>query len=494
MRKLVIILGIPIDDLSMEETLARMEEMVEIGRLQDKSHQVVTINADFVVKSMKDPELRYLLQDSDLATADGMPLVWGARLLGVDLKGRIAGADMVPALAGRAAEKGYSIYFLGAAPGVAQRAADVLQERYPGLKIAGVSSPPYNPVLEMDASVLDEINAAQPDFLLVAFGNPKQEKWIGMYRRKLNIPVLVGVGGTLDLIAGQKKRAPVWMQRAGLEWLFRLVQEPGRLWRRYMVDLFVFGTFFARQWWAMRRGRSPSMILPTADIVLVDNKTVVMNLEGPLTVENYQPFVDAGQEALEIMPYILVNLSKTEFLDSAAIGALVGLAKQARDAGGELTLTGVPTEIYRTLTLLRLDKFFLIKKDVKEGLSVLVKASQNGSWSADVREVKGLVANSETEWTVVKGPRRLDADSAPDIADTCSSLLDRNPYLILDLSSTIFLASAGLAALAQLNRQADEQDGELRVTNCSEDVLRVIEMVRFDQVLSLYGDLNSAMA
>jgi N-acetylglucosaminyldiphosphoundecaprenol N-acetyl-beta-D-mannosaminyltransferase len=294
------------------------------------------------------------LQEADLATADGMPLVWGARLLGVSLESRVAGADLVPALAGRAAQKGYKLYFLGAAPGIADRAAQIFQERYPGLQIVGVSSPPYSSVLEMDTSILDDIRAAQPDILLVAFGNPKQEKWIGMYRRQLKVPVMIGIGGTLDLIAGDKKRAPLWMQRFGLEWLFRLIQEPGRLWRRYVVDLLVFGTFFARQWWAMRQGRTPSMVLPSADLLLLDNKTAIMSLEGPLTIENYQPFVDAGQQALTTTPYILVDLSKTEFLDSAAIGALVGLAKQARDAGGDLALAGVPPDIQRTFSLLKL--------------------------------------------------------------------------------------------------------------------------------------------
>lgn len=494
MRKLIIILGVPVDDLNLEETLDRIGELVERGRTRGKSHQVVTINADFVVKAMGDPELRYLLQEADLATADGMPLVWGARLLGVSLESRVAGADLVPALAERAAQKGYKLYLLGAAPGIADRAAHILQERYPGLQIVGVCSPSYSSVLEMDTSVLDEIKAARPDILLVAFGNPKQEKWIGMYRRQLKVPVMIGIGGTLDLIAGDKKRAPLWMQRTGLEWLYRLIQEPGRLWRRYVVDLLVFGTFFSRQWWAMRQGRTPSMVLPSADLMLLDNKTAIMSLEGPLTIVNYQPFVNAGQEALATTPYILVNLSKTEFLDSAAIGALVGLAKQARDAGGDLALTGVPPDIQRTFSLLRLNDFFVVHPDVESGLLGLSKASQNGSWSPDIQEVKGLVAHSKAEWTVVKGPRRLDADSAPTVTDTCSSMLAQNPFLILDLSDTVFLASAGLAALAHLHRLADEKNGEFRVTNCSADVLRVIEMVRFDRVLSLYGDLSSAMA
>src|SRR5581483_749216 len=112
------------------------------------------------------------------------------------------------------------------------------------------------PIQEMDRSILDHIKATKPDILLVAFGNPKQEKWIRLYSHELGVPVCIGVGGTFDMIAGITRRAPEWMQRNGLEWLFRLMQEPKRLWKRYVVDLFYFGYFFLWQWWAMRRGQA----------------------------------------------------------------------------------------------------------------------------------------------------------------------------------------------------------------------------------------------
>ena len=208
MRKLLIILGIPIDDLTMPEALERLDDFIRIGRATGRSHQVATVNADFVVKALDDPELRGILQEADMATADGMPLVWGARLLGVDLAGRVTGADMVPALAERASEKGYRMYLLGAAPGVAARAAEILQARHPALQIVGVASPPYGSILEMDPAIVNGVRTARPDILLVAFGNPKQEKWISMHSRTLSVPVMIGVGGTLDFIAGVTRRAP----------------------------------------------------------------------------------------------------------------------------------------------------------------------------------------------------------------------------------------------------------------------------------------------
>ncbi|MEZ4592559.1 MAG: WecB/TagA/CpsF family glycosyltransferase [Chloroflexota bacterium] len=318
MRKLIVISGVPIDDLNTEQTLDRLEDFVEIGRATGKNHQVATVNADFVVKAMADPELRFLLQESDLLMADGMPLVWGARLLGLPLEERVAGSDIVPMLAERAAQKGYSIYLLGAAPGIAQQAAVVLQEKFPQLVIAGINSPPYSSVLEMSDEIVQDIRRANPDILLVAFGNPKQERWIGMYRHQVNVPVMIGVGATLDCSAGYRSRAPLWMQKSGLEGLFRLAQEPRRLWRRYVIDLFNFGYFFTRQWWTMRGGNQPAMVLPRANSIIVDNDVAVIDLEGKITVQNHEEIYHTGQEALAEVSHLVVNMEHVAFLDSTA--------------------------------------------------------------------------------------------------------------------------------------------------------------------------------
>ena len=447
MRKLLVILGIPIDDLNMAEALDRLEEFVAIGRESGKCHQVATVNADFVVKAQYDPELRYLLQESDMATADGMPLVWGARLLGAPLAERVAGADMIPSLVKRAAQKGYSLYLLGAAPGVASKAGMILQEENPGLQIVGITSPPYSSVLEMDRAIIEDIKKAQPDILLVAFGNPKQEKWIGMYGREVGVPVMIGVGGTLDFIAGTTKRAPMWMQRLGLEWLFRLLREPRRLWRRYVVDLVVFGSFFVRLWWVMRQGQQPPILLPRADMVIVED-TAVLSIRGRMDFSNHAAFVDNAQRALQETPFLIADLEEATYLDSTAIGALVGLAKQARDSGGKLWLVAIPESIYQILSLMRLDHFFEIHEDVNVGLAARRARNSPSAWSVQ----------KYGEWTVVKLSRRLDAATSPEITRECLNLLDLNPYLVLDLSETVFLASAGLATFVQLNRKAQEEE------------------------------------
>ena len=490
MRKLLIVLNVPIDDLNMDEALERLEEFIAIGRETGKSHQIATVNADFTVKSMRDPELLYLLQEADMATADGMPLVWGARLLGVPLEGRVTGSDMVPALAERAAEKGYSIYFYGAAPGVAEKAANTLREKHSDLIVAGVCSPPYQPVLEVDESLLDDIKAAKPDILLVAFSHPKQEKWIGMYGQRLGVPVVIGIGATLDFIAGEVKRAPEWMQKAGLEWAFRLLQEPRRLWKRYVVDMAVFSLFFARQWLFMRRGNVSSPLLPTGDSIIVED-TAILNVKGRLTIENRDSFLEKGQEALAETPFLIINLSEATFLDSTALGALVGLAKQTYDTDGKMWLTAVPENIHRTITLMRLDRFFDMLDDVDAGLAARHARKQRATSDIFTAEPE-----PETEvqgkWQVAKMPRRLDASTSPKIAESCQAHLEVHPYLILDCSELLFLTSSGLAIFAQISREAEKRGGALRVAGCTKDSLRVIQMTRLDRVLSLFDNVTEA--
>jgi N-acetylglucosaminyldiphosphoundecaprenol N-acetyl-beta-D-mannosaminyltransferase len=383
MRKLFVILGVPIDDLNMNETVDRLEGFVLHGRAFQKSHHIVTVNTDFVVKSQQDPELRSLLQTADLSTADGMPLVWSAHLLGVPLQERVAGADLVPALAARAASKGFSVYFLGAAPGIAEKAATILQTRFPELRVAGVQSPMYQVDEEIDPIVLEHIQAANPDILMVAFGNPKQEKFIQRYRHILNVPVMIGVGGSLDFIAGKTKRAPHWMQSTGLEWLHRLLQEPRRLFRRYLLDLFVFSTLFYQQWQAMRHGSRPDMgYFPKADLIHLSGAAFIF-ASGRLTIANYQAFRKALQEALAATPDVIVNLREVDFMDSSVIGTLVDATKRAREAGGDVKLASIRPAVLHTLSLLRLETFFSIRPNIETCLAEQVDKLTVNAWGID---------------------------------------------------------------------------------------------------------------
>src|SRR5258708_6153516 len=234
----VAILGVPFDPVTIDSAIARITQMV----LSRRPAYVVTPNVDFLVQARRDAELRRILLEAHLVLCDGKPLVWASRWLGNPLPERVAGADLVPRFIALAAQRGFRLFLLGATPEANARAVARLQERHPALVIAGHYSPPFRPLVEMDNEEISRrIWAARPDVVLVSFGCPKQEKWIAQNYQALGVPVCIGVGATIDFLAGQVRRAPRWMQRAGLEWTYRLAQEPRRLLRRYVGDLRYFG-------------------------------------------------------------------------------------------------------------------------------------------------------------------------------------------------------------------------------------------------------------
>jgi len=221
------ILGIPVDSMNLEEVADVM-----IGWAQgDLPHQVVTVNPEFVMIAQTNKKFRDVLCEASLRIPDGIGIVWAARLLGNPIKGRVAGVDAMHAFARKAASKGLRIFMLGAAPGVAERAASILQDLYNGLTIVGTYA--GSPRSEDEEDICAQIERARPDALFVAFGAPEQDLWIARTANRLRIPVAMGVGGSFDFIAGVAKRAPAWMQRRGLEWFFRLLHEPWR-WRRML--------------------------------------------------------------------------------------------------------------------------------------------------------------------------------------------------------------------------------------------------------------------
>jgi len=227
------IADVPIDAVDMLTAISRVRSAIGGGKLM----QVSTINLDFLVRAQRDAEVMSIFRRSDLNLADGAPVVWLGRLLGVEMPGRVAGADFVPGVIRELAQSGARLFLLGGENGVASAAASRLMESYPGIAIAGTYEPARASVLDMDnAEILARIAESKADVLLVALGHPKQERWIDMHRDHLPVSVAIGVGCVFDLIAGRTQRAPGWMQAAGLEWFYRLTQEPRRLFARYLTD------------------------------------------------------------------------------------------------------------------------------------------------------------------------------------------------------------------------------------------------------------------
>lgn len=222
------ILSVPVHDVTYDETLSRMA-----GYIASRSpHQCCTVNPEFVMRAQTDAEFMRVLKNADLCLPDGIGLLWASRVLGQPLRQRVAGSDLVPMIAARAAEHGWRLFLLGAAEGVAERTAHILAARYPGLVVAGTWAGSPHP--EHEEEILARIRQAKPDVLFVAYGAPAQDKWIAHNRDRLAVPLMIGVGGAFDFIAGVAQRAPRWVQRLGLEWLHRLWREPWR-WRRMLA-------------------------------------------------------------------------------------------------------------------------------------------------------------------------------------------------------------------------------------------------------------------
>jgi N-acetylglucosaminyldiphosphoundecaprenol N-acetyl-beta-D-mannosaminyltransferase len=239
---------VPIHPVDMPAALARVDDFIRARA----PHYNIAINAAKVVEFQEDEALRSAIGEAHLLTADGQAVVWAARLLGQPVPARVAGTDLMQALLAHAARRRYSVYLLGAKDAVVRACAEKAQKEHPDLRIAGCRNGYFR--RDDEAEVVAAIRAAQPDILFLGFGTPAKEYFMHRHYRALGVPFVMGVGGSFDVYAGLVARAPQWMQRAGLEWAFRLAQEPRRMWKRYLVGNTRFAWIIARE--LLARGTS----------------------------------------------------------------------------------------------------------------------------------------------------------------------------------------------------------------------------------------------
>jgi N-acetylglucosaminyldiphosphoundecaprenol N-acetyl-beta-D-mannosaminyltransferase len=244
-RPSVWLLGHRVDRLGLEATVDRCHRAL----LRRERVHHVSLAAAKLVYARDDPRLARVIDSADLVNADGQAVVWASRLLGTPLPERVAGIDLMHALIGLAEVEGFRVFFLGARADVLDRAVENIRRLHPRLEVAGTHHGYFDD--DENDALCDEVNAARPDVLFVAMSSPRKEYWVADCAAKLEAPLIVGVGGALDVVAGEVARAPRWLQRAGLEWAFRLAQEPQRLWKRYLVTntrfvLLVVGAFARR--------------------------------------------------------------------------------------------------------------------------------------------------------------------------------------------------------------------------------------------------------
>jgi N-acetylglucosaminyldiphosphoundecaprenol N-acetyl-beta-D-mannosaminyltransferase len=227
------ILGVRVDAVQIPDVIAIMEGWIDEC---DGCHYVAVTGMHGITEAHRDSVFKAILNTADLVVPDGMPLVWVGRFRGKKLARRVYGPELMMTFCRQTTSRGYRHFFFGGAPGLPEKLSETLRAQCPGLQVAGTFSPPFSPVSsDHDAKIVDMINRSAPDILWVGLSTPKQERWMHQHRDRLDVPVVVGVGAAFDINSGNKKQAPAWMREHGLEWLFRLLQEPRRLWRRYII-------------------------------------------------------------------------------------------------------------------------------------------------------------------------------------------------------------------------------------------------------------------
>ncbi|HEY1171321.1 MAG TPA: WecB/TagA/CpsF family glycosyltransferase [Verrucomicrobiae bacterium] len=351
--------GVPFDQVTMDESVEIVQKMIRSRR----PHHIVTANVDFLVQSLHDEKLHQIFLDADLLLCDGTPLVWASRLLGHPLPERVAGSDLVPRLMELAEKKNYRIFLLGGSPEANEAAVKNLEEQHPRLIIAGHYSPPFAPLKDMDhEGICQRIREADADILLVSFGCPKQEKWISMNYQALGVPVVIGVGAVIDFYARRVKRAPVWMRESGLEWVYRLSQEPRRLFRRYAVDLYGFVTAMLMEKWHDQH--PPEIPLLHGPIEVEETKWrrihIPARLDSNLITDHAVFWHHVSHHDY------LLNLENVEFIDAVGAGMLIRLHQRLKQQGHALLLLNPSPTVLITLKRRRLLQHLTVVKSEEE--------------------------------------------------------------------------------------------------------------------------------
>jgi N-acetylglucosaminyldiphosphoundecaprenol N-acetyl-beta-D-mannosaminyltransferase len=332
----IALLGVRINNISTNQTVSIIDSLIDQGGF----HQIATANVDFLNKAAVDPELMEILHSCELVLPDGMPLVWASRLMGTPLKERVTGADLLPRLLELSVQKKRRIFLLGATEDCSNFALQRVCREYPGAVICGRMSPPQASLDQMkNSEILKRIEESKPDILLVAFGNPKQEKWLAMHRNKLNVPVCIGVGGAFDLFSEKQMRAPMWMQRFGMEWMFRFLGEPRRLGPRYLEDALFLLRYLSRQ--LLLTSVQPRNTETTKISIKRKENAVIVSVSGNFTGAAVVDLQRSLEPELENGCSLIMDLSSTSTIRPDAAGLLAFIAHRTREADAQIWLVGV---------------------------------------------------------------------------------------------------------------------------------------------------------
>ena len=466
-------MGIPVDNLDMPAAVEQIVDLVHQFPRDRRARYVSTVNVDFLVNALgvaggvaRHPELLEVLRSSDLVTADGFPIVMLSKMMGHPLTSRVTGADLVPALAERAARDGLRLYLFGGREEIAREAADLLEAAYPGLEIAGVESPMVHTqgeglmnFEEDDERIIDDINRSGADILLIGLGNPKQEQWFWRHRDRLKVPVSIGIGGTFEFIAGTVRRAPRWVQRSNLEWLFRITQDPRRLWKRYAEGLVKLGLLvlpllrmrccelFLSQVWGPK---PPSEIIWTR--LSGPNRSSAATLAMPrvITAECLKSALQDMQQEPRRDTLFLLDFSGSQRLEIAAMQHMFALGRRIALGERQAVFVGIGRGLRRQLSAWRILDLFEGEQHSAENLHEPLATRELGAglplrfYATEQALVVYLHGDIDSQLL-----RRSGLDSV-------LSLVAEDQHCIVDLRFARLLESSAVVTLYRLARDLGE--------------------------------------
>jgi exopolysaccharide biosynthesis WecB/TagA/CpsF family protein/anti-anti-sigma factor len=477
--KTVVLLGVPFQDVTMDETLATIDEMVQLR----VPRYIATANLDFAAQASRDVELQQILLDAHLVLCDGTPLIWASRWLQAPLRERVAGSDLTPRLVENAAHRGYRLFFLGSDAAVLQEAKTRLEARYPGVQICGLYAPPYASLLDLDnVEIASLVRAARPDILLVALGAPKQEKWIYMHYRNLGVPCSIGVGASLDFIAGKVTRAPRWTHGLGLEWAYRLWQEPRRLFGRYLFDATFLVRALYRQKRALQAHPAPAGEV-SPEIVRRPKGTTIYSWAGRVDAAAVASGELADLVALEGQEMVLLDASEVTFIDSTGLGTLLKSFREARAAGGGLVLLRPSPAVRNMVRAMKLERLLPIVEDEQQARALLATEhpqQQPDPEFAAARDGGCLVCRWSGDLDIVKAKDFSQLVQTQWLENTSAQLLQ------IDLADVRFMDSSGLGSLLQARKLASSRLGaRFEVIRAGDNVRNVIRLAKLGELLGV---------
>jgi len=443
-RPPIAVLGVPFDNVTQDEALAIVGQMVASGR----PHYATTVGTDFIAAAMDDVELRRILFDAHLVMAEDKTVVWASRILGNELVDNVTAQILTRRLLELAQEKNWRAFLLGASDDVATK----VRSQYPKLQLAGAYAPPDQPLLDMDhAAIVHRIETAKPDLLFVAFGSPKQEKWINMNYRQARVPFVLGVGQSFDFLVADGEPA----KRAGKQF-----------------SKFIRAVL--RQWWRLR-ARKNAAAVAGANVIPDPYGNLVIRAPDRLDAAAVQASQTEWLRAAE-NSHVMFDLTNTSFVDSTGVGSLIRLRRRASELGWQFCLIAPRPPVEAALKLMKLDEFFTIYSSVGGARIVMENAANSAPVSSDVQ-----AAELQIRWT-----GEVTALNAVELgAFTESELAQVTPGMtvVIDLARVTFVDSTGIGLMVRFKKNLKRQNINLKFASATPSVRNVVRQTQLEEFL-----------